>query len=263
MQQRAVPQLPAPLSNLSQLSLILSQKADDFRCPFFLGPALAKPWNQNDHTLLDHYGSQEAMQQYPPLFQTALRPRVHRPSIESLLRLSSQILFVYGSLMISELMHDAFNDDISKSIFLDPIVQHSMCPASVGGYQRYAVNGDDEPIMKKARGEVHGMLIFGLTADNFRVLDDYYLSRGFENKEVRAKINLTDGGSYGITPRAYVWPQRGADTNINHGLNWTVARFWEMSRVCNLWRNWKADPEMEADRMQWRKQLHVKILKRL
>ena len=245
------------LSNLSRHSRILSQAADEDMNPCLLGPRPARPWKKADLQLLDPYGSPETIREYPPAFQEALRPRVDQSSIERLKDKYPEPLFVYGSLMIPELSHDVSVPYPDESIFLDPVVKHNMCPASVRGYRRLAIHKSDnyqseEPIMVNStsgKGPVHGMLIFGLRDEHIRILDRYLL-QWFVKEEVQARINvMAMEGILDITARAYVWPRGNAQDTINHGVELTVERFWEESEVCRLWRLWDADKKKkEAER---------------
>lgn len=92
------------------------------------------------------------------------------------------VLFVYGSLMISDFYYDFFESPTEWS-FDSEVVRCCMCPvmcpAKVQGYACFAVHDSQEPVMMKANYKVtHGMLIFGLTVEGIRILDRY-LSRGF------------------------------------------------------------------------------------
>ena len=195
------------------------------------------------------YGSAETIKSYPPSFQASLHRVVDFQKIEWLKLESRRVLFVYGSLMMSDLWHDVF-EKTSEWIFHSEIVKKCMCPAKVPGYSRFSVQGSDEPVMMKAEKgasvSTHGMLIFGLTDENFRVLDRY-LADGFVQEEVSAYVNLKSS-STNFQVSTYVWPRettaqqfnegrgRGKTIRIDQDVEWTVARFWAESRLCRIWR---------------------------
>ena len=189
------------------------------------------------------YGSAETIESYPPSFQASLHRVVDFHKIEWLKLASRRVLFVYGSLMMSDLWHDVF-EKTSEWIFHSEIVKKCMCPAKVPGYSRFSVQGSDEPVMMKAEKSAsvstHGMLIFGLSDENFRVLDRY-LADGFVQEEVSAYVNLKSS-STNFQVSTYVWPRdatvgrRGKTIRIDQDVEWTVARFWAESRLCRIWR---------------------------
>ena len=198
-----------------------------------------------NYGLLVPYGSAETIQDYPPSFQASLHRVMDFQKTEYLKANSHRVLFVYGSLMMSDLWHDVF-EKTTEWIFHNEIVKKCMCPAKVPGYSRFSVRGSDEPVMikaeKSASVSTHGMLIFGLTAENFRVLDRY-LADGFVLEDVSAYVNLKSS-STNFQVSSYVWPRgsssssgRGSKTvRVDHDVEWTVARFWNESRLCRIWR---------------------------
>ena len=203
-----------------------------------------------DYRPLIHYGTPEVIQTYPSSFQASLHRVMDLQRVAHLRGTSHRVLFVYGSLMISDLLHDVFIDD-REWIFHSEIVKYCMCPARIRGYSRFAVHGMDEPVMikaeKNAPAYTHGMLIFGLTEDHFRILDRY-LSRGFKLEEVPARVNLK-ASTTDFPVSAYVWPEAETQlapansVRINREVEWTVERFWKESMACRIWRD-----SMEAAR---------------
>ncbi|KAL8794601.1 MAG: hypothetical protein Q9195_002797 [Heterodermia aff. obscurata] len=190
------------------------------------------------------YGSPETIQTYPPSFQASLHRVMDFQKIEHLKSTSHRVLFVYGSLMISDLWHDVFETP-TEWIFHNEIVKKCMCPAKVPGYSRFALRGaSDEPVMVKADKSAssvwtHGMLIFGLSAADFRVLDRY-LAEGFVREQVSAYVTLKSS-SANFEVEAYAWPRepetRG--TGRRRGSReeeWSVERFWAESRLCRIYR---------------------------
>ena len=201
--------------------------------------------NKISYGPLAPYGSAETIQSYPPSFQASLHRVMDFAKIQHLQSLSHRVLFVYGSLMMSDLSHDIFETP-SEWIFFDKIIKQCMCPARVPGYSRFAVHRSDEAVMMKAdKGPMavstHGMLIFGLKDKHFRVLDRY-LARGFVQEEVLAYVHLKSS-SINFPVSAYVWPRpemrpKGVKSHvqINEGVEWSVPRFWHTSRLCHAFR---------------------------
>ena len=189
------------------------------------------------------YGSAETIESYPPSFQASLHRVMDFQRTEFLKANSYRVLFVYGSLMISDLWHDVFVKT-TEWVFHNEIVKKCMCPAKVPGYSRFSVLGSDEPVMMKAEKNAsvstHGMLIFGLNAEDFRVLDRY-LADGFVQEDVSAYVNLKSSTT-NFEVSAYVWPRDetrvkgGKTVRIHQGVEWTVERFWAESRLCRIYR---------------------------
>lgn len=194
------------------------------------------------------YGSAETIQTYPLSFQASLHRVPDFQRIEYLKASSHRVLFVYGSLMISDLFHDVFEHPI-EWIFHNEVAKKCMCPAKVPGYSRFAVHGSDEPVMLKAEKSAssvytNGMLIFGLNAHDFQILDRY-LAHGFVREQVSAYVNLRSS-STNFEAEAYVWPKYEAvikakggssrQVRIDEGSEWTVARFWAQGKLCRIWR---------------------------
>ena len=104
---------------------------------------------------------------------------------------------------------------------------------------------------KSASVCVHGMLIFGLGEGDFGVLDRYR-AQGFVREQVNAYVHLK-ASSINFEVEAYVWPReettvmggegrgrgRGSGSGrggIDRGLEWTVERFWDESRLGRIYR---------------------------
>ena len=199
---------------------------------------------------LTPYGSASTIQTYPPSLQASLHRVPDFQRIESLKAASHRVLFVYGSLMFSDLFHDVF-DHPTEWIFHNELAKKSMCPAKVPGYARFAVRGCDEPVMLKAEKSnsavcTHGMLIFGLGTHDFEILDRYR-ANGFVREQVSAYVNLRSS-STNFEVEAYVWPRwetvmRGkggssTEVRIEEGGEdqWSVERFWAQGKLCRIWR---------------------------
>ena len=200
--------------------------------------------NKISYGPLAPYGSVETIKGYPPSFQASLHRVMDFQKVEWLKNISHRVLFVYGSLMMSDLWHDIFEEP-TESIFLNEIVKKCMCPARVPGYARYSVERSDEAVMMRADKNVsvstHGMLIFGLDRAHFRILDRYF-ARGFVQDQVSAYVTLKSS-STNFEVSAYVWPRpetrpKGVKSrvHIDKSVEWSVARFWHTSKLCRVFR---------------------------
>lgn len=213
-----------------------------------------------DYRPLAPYGLPETIRTYPASFQASLHRVMDLERFRYLQNKSQHVLFVYGSLMISDLYQDVFKDT-KEWIFYSDVVKCCMCPATVRGYSRFAVHGSDEPVMMKAErnspAKVHGMLIFGLTQGDFCILNRY-LSRGFIHEGVTAHVNLKKGSTVDTPVLAYVWPQSGTPlrsanrARINQDVKWSVEDFWNRSMICQVYRtiagqNQVAESEQAAE----------------
>ena len=85
-------------------------------------------------------------------------------------------LFVYGSLM---------NDEVTQALLQCPLVRE---PATLKGFQRVGVKGASYPgIFAKANEQVAGLVISGLTADQWQRLDEFegeYYARNLVSVEL-------------------------------------------------------------------------------
>ena len=200
-----------------------------------------------NYKVLKAYGSEADILTYPYTFQASLHRFIHTHRVHNLHSKSFQILFVYGSLMMSCLKHEIFRSAAESPFRLD-IVSKCMVPAYLNDYQRFKVRGSDEPAAlrsyrKTNGGRVNGMIIFGLSSSHFETLDRY-LEQGFVRQEVPVQIPLQKGHLATKLVQTYVLPQQGVlkDMVARHNLitdrndPWTVAGFWKMSRVCREWR---------------------------
>ena len=196
-----------------------------------------------------HYGSPATIQASPASYQAALRLKMSRLYLPALTDLCPKPLFVYGSLMMSELMNWLYLDG-SEHIFVNqthPGVKIYTCAAELPEYARLAIDGSHEPIMTHRNFEdcVHGMLIWGLTDEHYRILDRYEddefvkqrisLPQRFEKVEVKPSVTLPNSKK-AVTAQAYVWPNKCYDKKGKSDLKWTVDEFWQEAPSCQAWR---------------------------
>lgn len=190
---------------------------------------------------LKAYGSAGAIASYPPTFQASLQRTMQNMRMYEFRRSQSHdLVFVYGSLMISCLEHEIFSGRVSP--FTINEVSQCMVAASVTGFARYRVRGSHEPIALetgKEKDVIHGMLILNLSAEHCRSLDRY-TGRGYVRSPARFCVKLKTGHTNGIA-RIYCAPDDNfldSSTGGNIMVNepWTVEAFWENSPNCREWR---------------------------
>lgn len=194
-----------------------------------------------DYGHLTAYGSVEAIASYPPTFQASLLRTMQNMKIYDFRRTQSHdLVFVYGSLMISCLEHDIFNGRVSP--FTTKEVSQCMVAASVGGFKLYRVRGSHEPVALgtgKDKDVIHGILIFNLSKEECCNLDRY-AGWGYVRSPAKFCVKLKSGHTNGYA-RIYCAPNdRFLDYRSGGGIvfdePWTVEDFWKKGQSCIQWR---------------------------
>jgi gamma-glutamylcyclotransferase (GGCT)/AIG2-like uncharacterized protein YtfP len=106
----------------------------------------------------------------------------------------SAAIFTYGSLMFAQVW--------------ERVVRANYCsaPAVVADYARYEIEGETYPgMIAKPDGKVHGVLYFGVDAEDVAALDAF---EGIEYRRVSVTAQLDSGQSVIADTYLYVMPQR-------------------------------------------------------
>jgi len=109
-------------------------------------------------------------------------------------------------------------------------------PATLGGFSRYMVRDRVFPaVIPDGKHDVHGLVLFGLTADDFHVLDDFE-SEIYERRP--ASVRTTNG--FFVTAELYVLKEEFRSLLSEEEWNCNIFKLRHLGQYLRDVREWKS-----------------------